>query len=165
MRAFRRVAFVTSCVLLCGAASAMDLAKVVEFHINPQRLSTALLEFSHQANVQIVVGREVGDRLSAGLSGRHSIGQALTALLDGTALVYRVVNNTSITVGYGERSQSTAGSESPGLDVTTNAALAAPSSGAAARAPPPAADVTTEHVSSRSALQEMVVMPRGARRA
>jgi iron complex outermembrane receptor protein len=134
----------------------MDLAQVVEFHIDPQRLSTALLEFSHQANVQIVVGPEAGDRHSAGLIGRHSIGQALTTLLDGTALVYRVVNNTSITVGPGERSQNGSGSESPALDVTS-AALGTPSSRDAARARPLAADVTTDHDSSGSALQEIIV--------
>jgi hypothetical protein len=78
---------------------------VVEFHIDPQRLSTALLEFSHQANVQIVVGPEVGDRNCTGLSGRHSIGQGLAALLNGTTLVYRVVNDTSIIVGYSDRSR------------------------------------------------------------
>jgi iron complex outermembrane receptor protein len=156
MRALRRVAFVTTCVLLCGAASAIDLAKVVEFHIVPQRLSTALLEFSHQANVQIVVGPEVGDRRSVGLSGQHSIGEALTTLLDGTALIYRVVNDTSITVGYGERSQNGNRSESPALNVP-NAASGAPSSGDAARTRPPADDVTTDRGSSGSALQEIVV--------
>jgi len=81
----------------------MDLTQVVEFHIEPQRLSTALLKFSHQANVQIIVGPEVGDRRSNGLSGRHSIGQALSILLNGTTLIYRVVNDTSITVGYDDR--------------------------------------------------------------
>ena len=110
----------------------MNLAQVVEFHIDPQRLSTAILEFSHQANVQVIVGPEVGDRHSTGLSGQHSIGQALTMLLNGTALVYRVINDTSITVGYGE---------SPALHVP-NAALGAPSSGDAARARPSAAAIT-----------------------
>jgi hypothetical protein len=81
-------------------AVAMDLAKMIDFEIAPQRLATALLEFSHQANVQIVVGSEVGDRHSARLSGRYSIAQGLTALLQGSPLVYRVVNDTSITVGY-----------------------------------------------------------------
>ena len=125
----------------------MNLAQVVEFHIDPQRLSTAILEFSHQANVQVIVGPEVGDRHSTGLSGQHSIGQALTMLLNGTALVYRVINDTSITVGYGE---------SPALHVP-NAALGAPSGGDAARARPSAAAITTDHGGSGSALQEIVV--------
>jgi outer membrane receptor protein involved in Fe transport len=123
--------------LLWGAASATDLAQVVEFHIDPQRLSTALLQFSRQANVQIVVGPEAGDRRSAGLTGRRTIGQALTTLLNGTSLVYRVINDTSITVGYGP----------PALDVPN----------AAARAHLSAAAVAADHGGSGSALQEIVV--------
>jgi iron complex outermembrane recepter protein len=86
-------------------AVALELAKMIDFKIAPQRLGTALLEFSHQANVQIVVGSEVGDRRSAGLIGRYSIAQGLTTLLQGSALVYRVVNDTSITVTYSDTSQ------------------------------------------------------------
>jgi hypothetical protein len=84
---------------------AVDLTQTIDFHIDPQRLATALLEFSHQANVQIVVGPEVGELSSAGLSGPHSIARGLATLLQGTALVYRVVNDTSITVGYRDTSQ------------------------------------------------------------
>jgi iron complex outermembrane receptor protein len=80
-------------------ASAVDLARQVEFSIPPQKLTTALLEFSHQAGVQIIVGREVGDRKTLGISGRHSIADGLTTLLAGSSLTYRVVNDTSITVG------------------------------------------------------------------
>jgi len=96
MRAFRLIAL---SVFLCSTASAMDLTREVEFHIDPQHLSTALLEFSHQANLQIVVGPEVGDHNSSGLNGRHSISQGLSNLLQGSSFAYRVVNDTSITVG------------------------------------------------------------------
>jgi len=105
MQAFRMAAILAMGGLFCLSAAARDLSQVIDFHIDPQRLSTALLEFSHQANVQIVVGPEVGDRSSAGLSGRHSIAHGLATLLTGSALVYRVVSDTSITVGYGDRSQ------------------------------------------------------------
>jgi hypothetical protein len=75
MRALRIVAF----IILCGSygtrASAMDLTQIVEFHIDPQRLATALLEFYHQANIEVIVAPEVGNRNSAGLVGRHSLGQ------------------------------------------------------------------------------------------
>ena len=86
-------------VLASLPASAVDLARQVEFSIPPQKLTTALLEFSHQAGVQIVVGREVGDRKTLGISGRHSIADGLTTLLAGSSLAYRVINETSITVG------------------------------------------------------------------
>jgi hypothetical protein len=105
MRAFRMVTVLAVCGLFSMTAVAMDLAQMIDFKIAPQRLATALLEFSHQANVQIVVGSEVGDRRSAGLSGRYSIAQGLTSLLRGSALVYRVINDTSIAVGYGDTSK------------------------------------------------------------
>jgi iron complex outermembrane receptor protein len=78
---------------------AVDLTQQVSFSIRPQRLATALLEFSHQARVQIVVGPEVGERKTAGVSGMHSIGEALSTLLDGSSLSFKVINDTSITVG------------------------------------------------------------------
>jgi outer membrane protein assembly factor BamB len=96
------VTLIALCGLFSMAAVAMDLTQTIDFKITPQRLATALLEFSHQANVQIVVGSEVGDRRSPGLTGRYSIAQGLTSLLQESALVYRVVNDTSITVGYGD---------------------------------------------------------------
>ena len=88
-------------LLLAAAAPAwaVDLAQQVSFSIPPQRLATALLEFSHQARVQIVVGPEVGERKTTGVSGMHSIGDALSALLDGSSLSFKVINGTSITVG------------------------------------------------------------------
>ena len=96
---YRTTLLATVLILASMPASAVDLARQVEFSIPPQRLTTALLEFSHQASVQIVVGREVGDRKTSGISGRHSIADGLTALLAGSPLTYRVINETSITVG------------------------------------------------------------------
>jgi iron complex outermembrane recepter protein len=96
MRTFRLIAL---SIFLCGTASALDLSREVEFHIDSQRLSTALLEFSHQTNLQIVVGPEVGDRTSGALNGRYTISQGLSNLLQGSSLAYRVINDTSITVG------------------------------------------------------------------
>src|SRR6185437_8008511 len=96
-----RARFLAIVLLLASLpAAAVDLSRQVEFSIRPQKLTTALLEFSHQASVQIVVGREVGGaRKSGGISGRHSIADGLTTLLAGSSLTYRVINETSITVG------------------------------------------------------------------
>src|ERR1700676_4044732 len=73
---------------------AVDLAQQINFNIPPQRLATALLEFSHQAKVQIVAGHEVGEHKTDGVAGTHSIGDALTTLLGGSSLSYRVINDT-----------------------------------------------------------------------
>ena len=113
MQAFRMATVLAVGGLLCLSAAAMDLSQVIDFHIDPQRLSTALLEFSHQANIQIVVGPEVGDRRSTGLGGRHSIAHGLATLLTGSSLLYRVVSDTSITVGYGDRSQNPSSAGAP----------------------------------------------------
>jgi iron complex outermembrane receptor protein len=155
MRACRMVTSVILCGLLCATAAAVDLARVIEFHIAPQRLSGALVEFSHQANVQIIVGPEVGDRNSAGLHGRSSIAQGLTTLLNGSSLVYRVVNDTSITVGYSETSQNlpaagalTRNTENvasdPGLERNSAREL-------------PTSDENSAFARSASALQEIIV--------
>ena len=86
--------------ILAGTpAWAVDLNRPITFQIPAQRLSRALLEFSHQAHVQIIVGPEVGERATDGIFGTYSIGDALTMLLRGSSLGYRVINETSITVG------------------------------------------------------------------
>jgi iron complex outermembrane recepter protein len=145
MGAFRLVTVAVLCGLCSVTAVSMDLSQTIDFHIDPQRLTTALLEFSHQANVQIVVGPDVGDVGSAGLSGPHSIAQGLTTLLPGTALVYRVVDDTSITVGYGETSQGPPSAEAP-IQKTTNGAP-----------DPSPANANAEPGSTGTALQEIVV--------
>jgi iron complex outermembrane receptor protein len=98
-RHYSQVGVALIAILFITPTWAVDLAEQVSFSIRPQRLATALLEFSHQARVQIVVGPEVGERNTAGVSGMHSIGDALGALLDGSSLSFKVVNDTSITVG------------------------------------------------------------------
>jgi hypothetical protein len=58
---------------------AVDLTETVQFHIAAQRLSSALLEFSHQAKIQIIVAPDIGERTTHGISGPRPIGDALTA--------------------------------------------------------------------------------------
>jgi outer membrane receptor protein involved in Fe transport len=84
---------------IVSPAFAVDLNQKINFTIPPQRLSTALLEFSHQAKVQIIVGPEIGERKTGGVTGIYALGDALRSLLDGSSLGFRVINDTSITVG------------------------------------------------------------------
>ena len=86
-------------ILLGFPVWAVNLDEKVDFSIPPQRLSTALLEFSHQAKVQVIIGPEVENLETPGISGTHSIGEALSLLLKPVALSYRVINDTSITIG------------------------------------------------------------------
>jgi len=72
------------------------------------------LRFSHQAKVQVVISEDLGKQTSAGIRGQHSIGEALKELLKATGLNYRVVSDTSITIGkVGNATPSTSGENEP----------------------------------------------------
>ncbi len=85
--------------MACGRTFALDMSEQVSFDIPPQRLASALLEFSHQAGVQVIVGQDVAEQTTTGIKGRHTIGQALEALLQHTTLRYSVVSESAITIG------------------------------------------------------------------
>jgi iron complex outermembrane receptor protein len=77
----------------------LDLTRSIKFQIAPQRLASALLQFSTQAGVQIsTLGREVGDVQSPGISGVLPIGAALKQLLVGTGFGYRLAGTDGIVV-------------------------------------------------------------------
>jgi outer membrane receptor protein involved in Fe transport len=92
-------------------ASAVDLDRQLSFDIPPQKLNTALLEFSHQAGVQVVVGPEVGEHKTEGVKGKESIGHALSRLLERSELTYAVIGEGAITVGKVGSRDSTASTE------------------------------------------------------
>lgn len=76
----------------------IDLNRQVEFAIPPQKLSAALIQFSHQARVQVVIRENLGDQVTSGVTGKHTIGEALQQLLGPSGLSFRAVGDTSITV-------------------------------------------------------------------
>lgn len=68
-----------------------------KFDIPAQPLSSAILSFSAQTGVQIITdGADVSALKTNGVSGRLSIGQALTRLLSGTGLQHRAVGKTAV---------------------------------------------------------------------
>jgi iron complex outermembrane recepter protein len=93
---------ITACVGLALAAAApawaLDLGAQMQFDIPAQKLSAALLALAHQAKLQVVVAPDAGDREAPAVSGSASVGEALSRLLQGSGLVYRVVNDTTITI-------------------------------------------------------------------
>jgi len=95
---------------LCLASSAawpLDLDVPCDFKIAPQKLATALVEFSRQANTPVVSDTTEVDRFdSAGISGRMALKDALQALLAGTRLDYRVTDKGVIAVGMFVRGRS-----------------------------------------------------------
>jgi iron complex outermembrane receptor protein len=80
------------------AAESME-SRVVRVEIAPQDLSTALIELSSQAGVQLLMtAADVPDITSKGVSGEYSLQEALNRLLAGSGLTYQVDASGTITV-------------------------------------------------------------------
>lgn len=92
--------------LICGAATLMPVAVAVaesvemhRFDIKPQELASALLEFSRQADRQVVGATEaLREVRTSGVTGELSVGDALGKLLQGTGLQYELVGEHSIRI-------------------------------------------------------------------
>ncbi len=71
----------------------------VEFAIPAQKLSEALLAFSRQSGIAVLISSEVeGQWQSSPLQGQFSPDEALARLLLGTDLIYRAVANQSLVI-------------------------------------------------------------------
>jgi len=92
------------CVCALGALSAVALAaepnipkleREVVFHIEKGSLEFALIQFSRQAEIQVVLAPASATNLTtSAISGRLTAGAALRALLKGTGLSYTTVGDT-----------------------------------------------------------------------
>jgi len=93
-------------LLAAGAptAQAEGLEEVREFHIEAQALDAALIEFSEQADLQLMVPTElVTGRHSPGISGEYAGTVALAALLDDYGLSFTAVGADTVAVSrHGE---------------------------------------------------------------
>jgi outer membrane receptor protein involved in Fe transport len=147
---------VLAVIIITSAAHAVwavDLNRQLNFRIGPQRLATALIEYSHQAHVQIIIGPEVGERRTAGILGVHAIGDALATLLAGSPLGYRVINDTSITVASAAALQLQSAKAAPPSAATTPA-----NRGAATTTTPSRALLTTIPAENdKTTLDEFIV--------
>jgi hypothetical protein len=82
-------------VSVCFSATASDLDKEVVFHISPQPLESALLEFSRQADVQVAMASaSIRDVQVSGVDGKLPVGTALLLLLRGSGLSYSIAGST-----------------------------------------------------------------------
>jgi iron complex outermembrane receptor protein len=80
-------------------ARAVDLDQQVVFTIEPQKLVLALIDFSRQANLQVMSdSSDVKDRPAPGVHGRYAIGKALDLLLAGSGLSYKAAGPNTIAV-------------------------------------------------------------------
>jgi len=89
-----RVALVLSLAII-PPTMANDLDHEVVFHIKSQRLDSALLEFSRQANTPVAfAAKSIGSLVTSGLDGKYPARTALSALLCNSGLSYTQVGDT-----------------------------------------------------------------------
>src|SRR5580658_3808983 len=85
--------------LWCAAAQADPLARQVDFNIASQRLAAAIVQFSEQAHVQVISsGIDVTDQTSPAVVGRYTVADALSALLKGTGLRFKAMNENTVSL-------------------------------------------------------------------
>ncbi|WAK02517.1 TonB-dependent siderophore receptor [Methylobacter sp. YRD-M1] len=78
---------------------AADAGKAVQFNIPAQSLSSALIRFAADTNLQVLYDSAVAERLQApALNGSYTPEQALGKLLKGTGLNYRYSDDRTITL-------------------------------------------------------------------
>jgi iron complex outermembrane receptor protein len=105
---FRRFLLSFSLILSIAVDARGDSPASVRFDIPAQALGTALLRFSEQARVQIVVANDLTKDLSAPtVKGELSATAALALLLQGSGLRYEVTGERTIAIngGGGDSSQ------------------------------------------------------------
>src|ERR1700722_11399372 len=93
----RRLFALIAC-LFSFTAFAVDLDRKVDFDIPAQSLSGALIQFSHQTKIQIIVSDNINEQTTQGIAAPHTIREALKQLLGVIGLGYRVVGDSSITI-------------------------------------------------------------------
>jgi outer membrane receptor protein involved in Fe transport len=88
-----------SLAVLCATARAADLDTTVKVDVAQQPLRSALLEFSKQASIQLVIDSStLPARDVAALTGTVAIRKALDALLRDTDLEYRWTGEHTVTI-------------------------------------------------------------------
>ena len=90
---------------MAPSLAAIDLAQQRQFDIAPQQLSSALLKFSAQSDIQVTVPGQLAEgKQSAGVVGKFNAGSALAILLKDTTLHYDVVDGSTVVItGPAER--------------------------------------------------------------
>lgn len=112
-RAPRFVLHALLCLIALGGAAYADqavtspLARTAVFDIEAQPLSSALIEFSRQADVQVLTPASRVQKLKTrGVHGRMTVSEALSELLQGTRLRYHLAGTNII--GIDAQSRTTA---------------------------------------------------------
>jgi iron complex outermembrane receptor protein len=98
MKAATAATFLLILGLRPGIAAA-DLARTADFHIAPQPLPAALLQYSEQAAVQVTSPSAILEgKTTAGVLGSYPARNALERLLAGTDLSYDVISSNTVAI-------------------------------------------------------------------
>jgi iron complex outermembrane recepter protein len=99
------------------ASATADLSRVVQFDIPAQTLGAALLRFSEQAQLQVIVESRLAESVSAPpVKGAYARGDALKLLLAGSGLTFRMVGNGAVAI-HALQAAGTPGDAVPGGDL------------------------------------------------
>src|SRR5690242_16558199 len=94
-----RVAAMLGVIAVCSPGAHADLAKKYSFSIQPQSLSSALIEFSKQADVQVVGNATTFANLTTeGISGEHTGREALTMLIGRLPITFEEVTGRAVRI-------------------------------------------------------------------
>src|ERR1700687_1827816 len=78
---------------------ALDLGRKVEFNVPFQPLASAVIQFSKQADIQVIAsGQKLDGVSSKGVQGSYTIDEGLKVLLDGTGFTFKVVGDNTISL-------------------------------------------------------------------
>jgi outer membrane receptor protein involved in Fe transport len=99
VRVSTRTAFLTAFAWLPLGAPAGDLSSVGRFDIGAQPLQSAMVEFTAQSGVQVTSAPELlRNKRSTDVRGDYAAQAALTQLLTGTNLGYRMVDSNTVAI-------------------------------------------------------------------
>lgn len=144
-----------SAVVAAPRAWAFNPDSPVDFHIARQPLASALVQFSQQANVQVVSATsDLGQAESPAIQGQMSTRAALKTLLSWTRLQYQVSESGVVAVGYFPADQAS-GLEQTNLVLAQ--ATASASSEPSATPTPATAAAPTSSSSAAPTLEEITV--------
>lgn len=120
MNAHSRVIVLIAWLLLfTGAAAGVELNRQLDFNVAAQELSSGVLEFSKQADIALLAeGQKIEGVRTAGVRGRHTIGDALRLLLEGTGFAYKVVGSNTISLVVGTERGAPSAIQLEGIVVT-----------------------------------------------
>ncbi len=94
------VKIVSMALMICVFTSNVSaLDELIDFQISPQSVETAMLVFSDQTGIQVVMPSiDVRDIESVGISGKYTIVEALATLLRSTGLEFEMLSTETVVV-------------------------------------------------------------------